>query len=175
MSTARRPSSGGRGFPVAVVVALLVAVPLMVLSVRLGLQWRASGARLAALEREAASVVARAAVLDRAAQALRTHDFQVCNRSADTLSLPWVAAVHHDGQSLRVFDSASCQGFRSPLILAGESRALVFSSTQEGCNWNGEVLFYAMNAVRESDTGSASYNLIGAWGRDFDPKCFNVR
>ena len=169
------PAAPRRSFPVGLVVSLLVAVPLFVFTVRLGLSWRASTTRLDELARESASVQARAAVLKRAAETLRTYDFQVCNRSADVLTLPWVAAVHHDGQSLRLFDSSRCQGFRAQPIYAGESRALLFSSTQEGCNWSGQVLFYAMNAVRESDMGSASYNLIGAWGRDFDPKCFNVR
>lgn len=175
MSTVRKPSAPRRAFPIAVVVSLLVALPLLVFATRLGLRWRASSVRLVELERETAAVVARAAVLKRAAETLRTYDFQVCNRSGDVLTLPWVAAVHHDGQSLRLFDSSRCQGFRSPPVHAGESRALLFSSTQEGCNWGGQVLFYAMNAVRESDAGSASYNLIGPWGRDFDPKCFNVR
>ncbi len=170
-----RPPRRPARMPLSTIVAVLVALPLFLVCVLFGHRWYVTRARLAALQAEEARLASGNAVLKRAEEALRPYDFQVCNKSADPLLLPWVAAVHHDGQRLLLFDSARCRGWRAPVLAPGETRPLLFSSTEEGCNWSGQVLFYAFNAVRDADDGAVSYDVIGPWGRDFDPKCFNVR
>jgi hypothetical protein len=155
-----------------VATAVLVAI-LLPLTVHLARRWHALSDRRARLETELATLSSRNVVLQRASDALSLSKFQLCNKSRDALSLPWLAAVYHDGRRLQLFDPLRCQGFRPPELGGGESRVLNHSSTEEGCNWNGSVAFYALHLERESEAGSHAYNVAGAW-RGFDRDCFTV-
>ena len=97
------------------VVAAAVAVALLLpLTVQLARRWHALSDRRARLETELATLSSRNVVLQRASDALSLSKFQLCNKSRDTLSLPWLAAVYHDGRRLQLFDPLRCQGFRPP-------------------------------------------------------------
>ena len=170
----RRPALPARSrLHVSVVAAAVLVLLLLPLTVQLARRWYALSGERAHLETELATLSSRNVVLQRASEALSLSKFQVCNKSRDTLSLPWLAAVYHDGKHLQVFDPRRCPGFRPPELGGGESRVLNYSSTEEGCNWNGSVAFYALHLVRDSEEGSHAYNVAGAW-RGFDRDCFTV-
>ncbi len=158
---------------VSVVAAAVVVALLLPLTVQLARRWHALSGQRARLETELATLSSRNVVLQRASEALSLSKFQLCNKSRDTLNLPWLAAVYHDGKRLQLFDPLRCQGFRPPELGGGESRVLNHSSTEEGCNWNGSVTFYALHLERQSEEGSHAYNVAGAW-RGFDRDCFTV-
>jgi hypothetical protein len=48
------------------------------------------------------------------------------------------------------------------------------SSPQEGCNWNGAVLLYAMHFTREAEDQTSDFKVTGPW-RGFDRDCFTVQ
>jgi cell division protein FtsB len=155
------------------VVAGLVCLPLLLLAVHLGRTWHRLSERETALDGELVTLTARNAVLQPAAELLQNQKFQICNKSTDTLTIPWVAASYHDGRQLKLFDALHCQGWRPVVIAPGGSKVFNFSSPQEGCNWNGSVALYAFRLVRDSDEGVRAYNVSGAW-RGFDRDCFTV-
>ncbi len=155
------------------IVAGVVCTPLLLLAAHLGRQWNDLSNRESGLETELATLTARNAVLQPVADLLQNQKFQICNKSTDTLTIPWVAAAYHDGRQLKLFDALRCQGWRPVVINAGASKVFNFSSTQEGCNWNGAVALYAFRLVRDSDEGVRAYNVSGTW-RGFDRDCFTV-
>ena len=155
------------------IVAGLVCLPLLLLSVHLGRGWNRLSRQEADLETELATLTARNAVLQPASDVLQNQKFQICNKSTDTLTIPWLAVAYQDGKQLRVFDALRCQGWRGQVLNPGQARVFNFSSPEEGCNWNGSVAFYAFRLVRESDEGVRAYNVSGPW-RGFDRDCFTV-
>jgi len=155
------------------IVAGLICLPLLLLTIHLGREWHELSGREAGLESELATLTAKNAVLQPASDLLQNQKFQICNKSTDTLTIPWLAAAYHDGRQLRLFDALRCEGWRPVVINPGGSKVFNFSSTQEGCNWNGSVALYAFRLVRDSDEGVRAYNVSGPW-RGFDRDCFTV-
>jgi cell division protein FtsB len=172
-STHETPTRRRAGLHWTTIVAGLVCLPLLALAVHLGRQWHELSEHESALDAELATLTARNLVLQPASEALQNQKFQVCNKSTDTLTIPWVAAAYHDGKQLRLFDALRCQGWRPVVIGPGGTKVFNFSSTQEGCNWNGSVALYAFRLVRDSDEGVRAYNVSGQW-RGFDRDCFTV-
>jgi hypothetical protein len=168
------PASARRGPQPSTLAAAAAVLVLLPLTAYLGRQWLELSRRSAALEGELATLTSRGVVLKLAGDALSPQKFQVCNKSKDALSVPWLAAVYHDGTRLRLFDPLRCGGWRPQEIAGGESRVLHFSSTEdESCNWNGSTVFYAMRLVRQAEDAPVAYNVAGPW-RGFDRDCFTV-
>jgi hypothetical protein len=155
------------------IVAGLVCLPLLLLTVHLGRGWNRLSRQATELETELATLSARNAVLQPAFDVLQNQKFQICNKSSDTLTIPWLAAAYHDGKQLKIFDALRCQGWHGQVLNPGQAKVFNFSSSEEGCNWNGSVAFYAFRLVRESDEGVRVYNVSGPW-RGFDRDCFTV-
>jgi hypothetical protein len=151
----------------------VVTALLLLMTVNLARSWHATGKALDALEAERATLVARNLVLERAAAVLQNQKFQVCNKSADTLTVGWLAAAYHDGRQLRLFDSSRCPGWRPQVLGPGDAKTFTSSSAEEECNWGGTVMFYALNYVRESEEYLRSYNDAGRWA-GFDRDCYTV-
>jgi hypothetical protein len=168
------PAAPRRGPQVSTLAAAAAVLVLLPLTLVLGREWQSLSRRSAARDGELATLSSRVAVLKLAGEALAPQKFQVCNKSRDALSVPWLAAVYHDGARLRLFDALRCGRWRGEEIAGGESRVLHFSSTEdEGCNWNGSVVFYSMRLVRQSEDAPVAYNVAGPW-RGFDRDCFTV-
>jgi hypothetical protein len=168
-TSAKKPSS----FHWSTIIAAVIALPLGVLSVTSGREWRALSVKAAGLESEIETLQGRNAVLEKAHEILQNHKFQICNKSTDTLTIPWIAAVYHDGKQLAIFDSARCPAWRPQILNKGESHIFTFSSEEEYCNWTGMVMFYSLNYVRESEDATKIYNMNGPW-KGFDRDCFTV-
>lgn len=172
------PSRRRRGPSLGTIISGLVTIPILLLTLRWGRTWQEVQAKEHTLTTETATLSKRNLVLSQANGILQNSRFQVCNKTADEqVTVSWIAAVYHDGERLRSFDAARCPGWHPKVLPAGESALLTFSSQQEGCNWNGSVMFYAIHFVRESpdpETPSRSYNMAGRW-QGFERDCFTVQ
>jgi hypothetical protein len=153
------------------IVAAVAAVALAYLAMRTGRTWHTTRATVAALDARQTSLTAENIVLERAFPILRNQKFDICNKTEDTLTVPWVSVAYHDGRQLRQFDSARCQGWKPQVLKPGERKAFTFSSSDDACNWSGAVMLYAFNYLRESEETINTYNATGQW--TFDP-CFLV-
>lgn len=168
------PARRTRGPRASTLIAAAAVLALLPVSVLLGREWLALSRRSAALDAELATLSSRDLVLQRASAALAPQKFQVCNKSKDAVSVPWLAAVYHDGKRLRLFDPLRCSGWHGQDMAAGESRVLHFSSTEdESCNWSGSVVLYSMRLVRQTEDAPIAYNVAGPW-RGFDRDCFTL-
>jgi hypothetical protein len=163
-----------RRFPVStlVVLALLPLVALLTLS--LFRKWNTTRKGLQAQQAELQTLTARNAVLAPAFDVLQNRKFQICNKSPHPLNIAWVSAAFSDGRQLRVFDSSRCAGWKDVEVAAGENRNLLLSSTDEGCNWNGNVIYYAIRFSKETEDSSLPYSMVGLY-RGFDRDCFTVQ
>ena len=166
---AKKPSS----FQWSTIIAAVVAIPLGVLSFTSGREWRRLSVKSSTLQSEIETLQGRNTVLEKAHEILQNHKFQICNKSTDTLTIPWLAAVYQDGKQLAIFDTSRCPAWRPQIMNKGESHIFTFSSEEEGCNWTGMVMFYSLNYVRESEEATKIYNMIGPW-KGFDRDCFTV-
>jgi hypothetical protein len=162
-----------RKFPVSTVLALVLLPLVGLLTYTLFNKWNATRLALAAQRQELETLTARNAVLARAYDVLQNRKFQVCNKSPYPLNVAWVSAAYSDGRHLRHFDSARCPGWQEQEIAAGENKNLLLSSTEEGCNWNGNVIYFAMRFSKETDEASLPFSVAGIY-RGFDRDCFTV-
>lgn len=112
-------------------------------------------------------------VLAPAYDILQNRRFQMCNKSPWPLMISWLSATYHDGKGLRVFDSSRCKAWQGLEVASGENKNLFLSSGQEGCNWAGPVIYYAIRFTKETDEASIPYNMVGRYA-GFDRDCFTV-
>lgn len=172
----KKPSSAATGcrLPLSTLLTACTVLVLLPLAAYLGREWLVLSHKSTQLDTELAELASRNVVLQRASEDLQASKFQICNKSKDALSVPWLAAVYSDGARLRLFDPLRCQGWRGEEMAAGETRVLHFSSAEdEACNWNGSVVFYAMRVVRQSEDSPVAYNVAGPW-RGFERDCFTL-
>lgn len=163
-----------RRFPVSTVVTLALLPLVGLLSYTLFQKWNATRLALAGQSAELETLGARNAVLGRAYDVLQNRRFQICNKSPYPLHVSWVSAAYSDGRHLRHFDSERCPGWQAQEIAAGENKNLLLSSTEEGCNWNGNVIYYAMRFSKETDEASLPFSVAGHY-RGYDRDCFTVQ
>ncbi len=142
-----------------------------------GRPWNQLRLKADAFEADFQKLKARNDVLSKAYEILQVKKFSVCNKSADSLLINWVAVVYHDGKQLRSFDSSRCTDWSEVEIPPGENKSINLVSRQEGCNWNGPVVYYAMRYNRvthgETEARLRPFNNVGLW-TGFDRDCYTV-
>lgn len=163
-----------RRFPLSVVVAIALLPLAALLATSLFRKWDVTRQSLLQGQQELQTLRERNAQLARAYDVLQNRKFQICNKSPHPLSVAWVSAAYSDGQQMKLFDSGRCRSWQAPDIAAGENKTLVLSSTEEGCNWNGNVIYYAMRFSKETDDASLPFSVAGLY-RGFDRDCFTVQ
>jgi hypothetical protein len=163
-----------RRFPLSTVIALVLLPLAGLLTYTLFRKWNTTRQALAKQQQEVRTLAARNAVLAKAYDVLQNRKFQVCNKSPHPLNVAWVSAAYSDGQHLKLFDSARCRSWQEQEVAAGENKNLLLSSTEEGCNWNGNVIHYAMRFSKETDEASLPFSVAGIY-RGFDRDCFTVQ
>jgi hypothetical protein len=167
-------SAKKRRFPVSTLVTLALVPLVGLLAFNLFRKWNVTRKGLQAGQAEMQTLTARNAVLAPAFEVLQNRKFQVCNKSPYPLIIAWVSAAYADGPQLKLFDSARCSAWQDLEVAAGENKSLLLSSTEEGCNWNGNVIYYAIRFSRETEDASVPYSLAGNY-RGFDRDCFTVQ
>lgn len=163
-----------RRFPMSTLITLALLPLVGLLTLTLFRKWNATRQQLQAGQAELHTLTTRNAVLAPAFDVLQNRKFQICNKSPHPLNVSWVAAAFNDGRQLKVFDSARCGAWRDQEVAAGENKNLLLSSTDEGCNWNGNVIYYAIRFSKETEETSLPYSMVGLY-RGFDRDCFTVQ
>ena len=163
-----------RRFPMSTVVVLALLPPVAMLATVLFRKWNTTRRALQSQQQELQTLTARNAILSKAYDVLQNRKFQICNKSPDPLNVVWISAAYSDGQHLKLFDSGRCRGWQDLDIAAGENKNLLLSSTEEGCNWNGNVIYYAMRFSKETPEASLPFSVAGLY-RGFDRDCFTVQ
>lgn len=164
---------GPKKFGTSTWIALAFVFPALALAGYFGQKWNITRAKVAQQNAELQTLLSRNEVLSKVYEVLQNKKFQVCNRSQDILTVQWVAAAYHDGKQLRVFDSSRCSAWKEVALAAGDNRTLTLTSGQEGCNWSGTVVYFAMRYTRESEDVIRPYNFVGHWA-GFDRDCFTL-
>jgi len=171
---AEHPPRKRRGIRWSTIIAAVVCMPLAWLCVRTGREWWHVSQHQSEIETEIASLTARNAVLKPASELLQNQKFQVCNKTADPVTIHWLAAVYQDGRRLKLFDPNRCEGWRPQVIPPGAQKMVNFSSPDDACNWSGSVTFFAMRYSRESSDGlTSTIDFAGPWA-NFDRDCYTV-
>jgi hypothetical protein len=160
---------------VGTVVTGLLSIVLLLANMVFGVRWCRSNQSLAAIERESETLAVSNAALAPAYDVLRNRNFEICNRTQDEVEVGWVAATYEEAGALKVFDSRRCPtDWQALRLKAGQNRTVNLSSTQEGCNWNGAVIFYAVHLTRISERAAHSYTLADAY-RNVEKDCFTIK
>lgn len=160
----------GRSLVVPVLAAVSACV-LFILNVILFVGWFRTMREYNALEQEKAQLTASNRVLESAYGLLHNKKAQICNKSPVDVTVSWLSVVYEDAERLKSFDSHRCEDWVPVVVKNGATRMLTLSSTQEGCNWNGSVVFFAMHYSRGE---TQAYSYAGAW-MDFDKDCYTVQ
>jgi len=169
-----RPHSAAPRFARSSLVAAVIALPVGLLMMSQFRSWTAVRSELTGKTTEFQGLSSRNAGLSKVYDILQNKKFQICNKSPYPVLVPWLSVGFVDGQQVKVFDSARCTGWQTVEVAAGENKNILFSSSQEGCNWSGNVVYYAIRYTKETDDASMPYNMAGVY-RNFDRDCFNVQ
>ena len=153
------------------VMAAVAACLLFIANVALFVGWFRTKRELAGLEKERTQLTASNRVLESAYGVLHNKKVQICNKSPVDVTVHWVSVVYEDAGRLKAFDSQHCEDWAPVAVKNGASRMLTLSSTQEGCNWNGSVIFFAMHYSRGE---TQIYRDAGAWV-GFDKDCYTIQ
>jgi hypothetical protein len=168
------PAPAKRRFPMSTLIVLALVPLVGLLTYSLFRKWNVTRHALLAQQAELQTLGGRNAVLAPAFEVLQNRKFQVCNKSPDPLNIAWISAAYADGAQVKLFDSARCPAWRDQEVAAGENKNLLLSSTDEGCNWNGNVIYYAIRFSKETADASVPYSMVGLY-HGFDRDCFTVQ
>jgi hypothetical protein len=154
-------------------ITLALLVPVTYMTVSLFRKWHVTDQRLSSEQAAIGALTGRNAVLGKAYDVLQNRKFQICNKSTDPVHVQWISAAFIEGKQLKTFDSARCGAWKTPEIAAGENTNLFLSSSQEGCNWSGNVIYYAIRFTKEKEDESIPFSVADLY-RNYDRDCFNI-
>jgi hypothetical protein len=173
-STAKpKKSKGFLGLTWGTWVAAAVLVPVCVMTFNLYRSWTVLRTSLRAWDAEFATLNQRNGELEKVFSNLQNKKFQVCNRTADVVTVQTLAAVYHDGKTIKVFDSGMCADWRPQVLVSGDARMFTLNS-QDPCNWNGDVVYYAMTYTRESEEALSTINFAGHF-KGYERDCHTIQ
>lgn len=169
----KKKSKGFLGLSWGTWIAAAVLVPVCVMTFNLYRNWSALRAKVTSWDSDFAALNQRNAELEKVFSNLQNKKFQVCNRTADVVTVQALAAAYHDGRTIRLFDSAKCPDWRPQVLASGDARMFTLNS-QEPCNWGGDVVYYAMTYTRESDEALSTINFAGHF-KGYDRDCHTIQ
>jgi hypothetical protein len=172
--TTKSKAPAGKKLPVSTIIAGVMLLPAAYYTFRKYQEWSVVSAASSKVTAEVTEMKERNASLAVAYEILQNKKFQVCNKSAYPLHIAWLSATYQEGKVLKVFDSSRCEAWQTQEVAPGENKNLFLSSGQEGCNWGGTVIYYAMRFTRETDEASVPYTMVGRYA-GFDRDCFTVQ
>lgn len=154
-------------------VAAALLIPVLVMTFNLYRSWSALNAKRASQQEEHRKRLVRNAELEKVFNNLQNKSFQVCNKTADTVTVNWLAVAYQDGATIKFFDSSVCRDWKPPVLVGGDARMLTLNS-EAACNWNGDVVYYAMQYTRESEDAVNTINFVGHF-KGYDRDCHNIQ
>lgn len=155
-------------------VALALLIPVCVMTFNLYRSWTALKGELGTMQATHNTLVERNKVLSKVFDNLQNKSFQICNKTADTVTVNWLAAAYQNGKNMVAFDSSRCPDWKTPVLVPGDARMLTLNS-DEACNWTGgEVVFYSMQYTRESEEAVNTVNYAGHF-KNYDRDCHNIQ
>ena len=159
-------------------IALACVIPAAVLTWNLYRSWSTKRTAIAAKQNDVNAMMARNTVLEPIYDILANRKFQICNKTPLQVTVPWFAVAFHDGKSVKMFDSGRCREFQPIIIPTGDNKVVTLSSKQEGCNWNGSVMYYAMRLYRQVETEDAvvdrPYDYMEVY-KGYERDCFTLQ
>jgi hypothetical protein len=175
---AKNAPAGKKKFPVPIstIITVLVAIPVGYWCFNSYRKWMGVKHNIANRGQALAKVRASNAGLAPIYDNVQLKKFQACNKTADQITINWVAAAYHDGQKVHIFNSDQCQDFKPPVMAPGDDKSILLRSSQPGCNWDGSVFYYAMRYTQENEE-SEKYqinNMVGPY-QGFDRDCYTFR
>lgn len=171
MAKEEKGKKGGIGVGSWICLGLLV--PVGVLTFNCGRNWNVVRAKKSKLDAEVAALLERNRQLAPFYEVLQNRKYQICNRSQDVVKVKWMAATYNESEKVKLFDSSRCQDWRPVMIQPGENKFVTLSSGQEGCNWNGNVMYFSIAYDKESPEQTTFYETIDVF-RGFDRDCHNI-
>jgi hypothetical protein len=169
---AKKAKGGGVGIAGWIMLALLVPVGVMTLNC--ARSWNVSAVRERKLAQEMGQLGTRNGQLAPFYDVLQNRKYQICNRTADTVTVSWLAATYNEGDQVKLFESSRCTAWKPIVLAPGENRFATLSSVQEGCNWNGNVMYFAIAYTRESTEQTSFIEDVEVF-RGFDRDCHNIQ
>jgi hypothetical protein len=154
-------------------VAGALLIPVCVMTFNLYRSWSALRAKQATQVNTHTEMVKRNAVLGKVYDNLQNKQFQICNKTADTVTVNWLAVAYQDGKNMLLFDSSQCRDWKTPVLVPGDARMLTLNSEGQ-CNWGGNVVYYAMQYTRESEDTVNTINFVGHF-KGYDRDCHNIQ
>jgi hypothetical protein len=168
-----KPKGGGVGIAGWIMLALLV--PAGVMTMNCARSWSQVVAEERALAADHAKHMELIGRLKPFADVLQGKDkYQICNRTADTVTVTWLAAAYSEADQIKMFESSRCRDWKPVVLAQGENRFVTVSSAQEGCNWNGNVMYFAIAYTRESAEQTTYFEDVEMF-RGFDRQCHNIQ
>lgn len=155
-------------------VAIALLIPVCVMTFNLYRAWSALNGKRSALQEEHQKRLVRNAALSKVFDNLQNKPFQVCNKTADTVTVNWLSVAYQNGKDIKFFDSALCRDYKPAVLVGGDARFLTLNSDQDGCNWDGSVVYYAMQYTRESEDAVNTINFVGHF-KGYDRDCHNIQ
>jgi hypothetical protein len=174
MAKEKEAKGGGVGLWGWILLALLV--PIGMLTWNCGRNWNVTAVKERELAEEMVRLGDRNRQLAPFYEVLKNRKYQICNRSADIVTLNWLATTYNEGQQIKVFDSSRCQDWKPIVLQPGENRFVTLSSVQEGCNWNGSVMYVTVAYTREKTEQTDFFEDVEVFRVfDADRECQNIQ
>lgn len=140
--------------PVSTIITLVVAMPVAYWAFSSFRKWQGVKAGIATIEQDLAKMQARNAELAVVYDNVQLKKFETTNKSPDQVTVNWVTAAYYgvdDPQrTIKVFNSDLCQDFKPAVLASGDNKSLLLRSSQPGCNWSGDVFYYALRYTQEN-------------------------
>jgi hypothetical protein len=152
-------------------ITLAIVLPIFWVTFNGFRKWSGVRKRMATFDTEVAARNKRNAELKKVFDATGLKRFEACNKGADQITINWVTAAYHDGKNIKIFDSDRCREWQPIVLAAGDNKMVLLRTAQAGCNWNGDVFYYAMKYTQESEEKINSYHVVGPY-QGFDRDCY---
>jgi len=160
--------------PISTMIIFAVALPVGYWCFNSYKKWSNFRTAAAKVDSGLAAVRKSNAELSQVYETVALKKYQICNKSADVVTIMWVAAAYHDGKTVKIFDSDQCQDFKPIVMQPGDDTSVLLRSSQPGCNWDASVFYYPMKSSSESEEKFNIFNVVGPY-QGFDRDCYNVQ
>src|SRR5687768_5337612 len=124
----RPKKAKGSGVGITGWIMLGLLVPLGVMTFNCARSWTVTAAKEKKLNEEMGRLTSRNAVLAPFYDVLQNRRYQICNRTADVVTVNWLSTTYNESEQIKIFDSARCKDWKPVVLQPGENRMVTLSS-----------------------------------------------